>query len=73
MKLMSYLFDLCYSHFDERSGNTVSDLSDGDGKPAGTLVTIKIRYRHESVFISLNGYKKQNGNVAFALTPALFQ
>jgi two-component system sensor histidine kinase YesM len=52
MKLMSDLFDLCNSHFEESYGYSVTDLSDGEGKAAGTLVTIKIRYRYESVFIS---------------------
>jgi two-component system sensor histidine kinase YesM len=52
MKLMSDLFDLCNSHFDESYSYTVSDLSDGNGNPSGTLVTITIRYRYESVFIS---------------------
>ncbi|MHC1730885.1 MAG: histidine kinase [Bacteroidales bacterium] len=52
MKLMSDLFDLCNSHFDESYCYTVSDLSDGNGNPAGTLVTITISYRYESVFIS---------------------
>jgi hypothetical protein len=52
MKLMSDLFDLCNRHFDENYGYTVSDLSDDKGNPSGTLVTITIRYRYESVFIS---------------------
>lgn len=51
MKLMSDLFNLCNSYFGESYNYTVTDLSDGVGKPAGTLVTINIRYRHESVFI----------------------
>ena len=52
MKLMSDLFDLCNSHFEESYGYSVTDLSDGEGKAAGTLVTIKIRYRNESVLVS---------------------
>jgi hypothetical protein len=52
MKLMSELFDLCNSHFDESYGYTVSDLSDGNGNPSGTLVTITIKYKYESVFLS---------------------
>lgn len=52
MKLMSELFDLCNNYFDESYSYTVSDLSDGDGKPAGTLVAITIGYRHEPVLLS---------------------
>jgi hypothetical protein len=52
MKLMSDLFDLCNSHFEESYGYSVTDLSDGEGKAAGTMVTIKIRYRHELVLVS---------------------
>jgi len=52
VNLMSDLFDLCNSNFEDRYGFIVSDLYDNDGKPAGTLVSISIRYRHESVFIS---------------------
>ena len=51
VKLMSDLFDLCNSYFEDSYGFVVSDLSDSEGKPAGTLVSISIRYRHESVFI----------------------
>lgn len=52
MKLMSDLFDLCNSYFEDSYSFVVSDLSDSEGKPAGTLVAINIRYRYESVFIS---------------------
>lgn len=52
MKLMSDLFDLCNSHFEESYGYAVSDLSDSEGKAVGTLVTIKIRYRNEPVLVS---------------------
>jgi hypothetical protein len=51
VKLMSDLFDLCNSYFEDSYGFVVSDLSDSAGNPSGTLVTIRIRYRHESVFI----------------------
>jgi hypothetical protein len=52
MKLMSDLFDLCNSHFEESYGYSVTDLSDSAGKPSGTLVTITIKYKYESVFLS---------------------
>jgi len=52
VKLMSDLFDLCNSYFEDSYGFVVSDLSDNAGKPAGTLVSISIRYRQESVLVS---------------------
>jgi len=52
MKLMSELFELCNSYFIDNHSFTVSDMVDGDGQPAGTLVTVVIRYRTEPVTIS---------------------
>lgn len=52
IKLMSDLFDMCNGYFEEAHSFTVSDLSDSEGKPSGTLVTINIIYRHQSVFLS---------------------
>jgi len=52
MKLMSELFELCNSYFEDTHSFTVSDLVDGDCQPAGTLVTVVIRYRNEPVTIS---------------------
>lgn len=52
MKLMSELFELCNSYFEDDYSFSVSDLVDGDGRPAGTMVTVVIRYRNEPVIIS---------------------
>jgi hypothetical protein len=46
MSLMHELFDLCNSHFEDSYSFSVSDLTDGSGRPAGTLVTIVIHYRY---------------------------
>lgn len=52
MKLMNKLFDLCNRHFEDSYSFSVSDLTDGGGMPAGTLVTIVIHYRYETVIKS---------------------
>jgi LytS/YehU family sensor histidine kinase len=52
MKLMSELFELCNSYFEDNYSFGVSDLLDGDGRPAGTMVTVVIRYRNEPVIVS---------------------
>lgn len=52
MKLMTELFDLCNRYYDDTYNFSVGDLSNGDGQPAGTIVTVTIRYRNEPVVIS---------------------
>ena len=52
MKLMTELFELCNRYYEDKFSFSVTDLSDGNGLPAGTLVTVTIRYRHEPVIIS---------------------
>lgn len=52
MKLMNELFDLCNSHFEDSYSFSVSDLTNGSGQSAGTLVTIVIHYRYETVITS---------------------
>ncbi len=52
MKLMTELFDLCNRYYEDKHSFTVTDLSDGDGLPAGTRVTVTIRYRNEQVIIT---------------------
>lgn len=52
MKLMTELFDLCNRYYEDKFSFSVTDLSDGNGLPAGTLVTVTIRYRHEPVITS---------------------
>ncbi|MDM8002135.1 MAG: histidine kinase [Bacteroidota bacterium] len=52
MKLMTELFDLCNRYYEDKHSFTVTDLSDGDGQPAGTQVTVSIRYRNQDVIIT---------------------
>ena len=52
MKLMTELFELCNRYYEDKFSFSVKDLSDGNGLPAGTRVTVTIRYRHEPVIIS---------------------
>ncbi|MFO7573809.1 MAG: histidine kinase [Bacteroidales bacterium] len=51
MKLMNELFELCNRYYEDTYSFNVSDLADGSGQPAGTLVTIAIHYRNEAVCI----------------------
>lgn len=50
--LMNELFDLCNRLFEDTYSFSITDLTDTGGMPAGTLVTVKIRYRYETLFIS---------------------
>ena len=50
--LMNELFDLCNRLFEDTYSFSITDLTDTGGMPAGTLVTVKIKYRYETLFIS---------------------
>jgi len=52
MKLMTELFDLCNRYYEDKYSFSVTDLSDGEGRPAGTVVTVSIRYRNQDVIIT---------------------
>ena len=52
MKLMTELFDLCNRYYEDKFSFSVTDMIDGHGQTTGTLVTVSIRYRNETVVIS---------------------
>jgi hypothetical protein len=52
MKLMNELFDLCNRYYEDSYSYTVSDLSTTGGQPAGTIVTVVIRFKNDSVKIN---------------------